>query len=95
MEKNDFLLYNEIIYHIHTCQDMDDLKRSILAQVKLMIPYTYASLIVVEIDPETREIRHSDPFCLPDRRPGSTGITRTRAFGSATPPSPSWSAAVT
>ena len=92
MEKNDFLLYNEIIYHIHTCQDMDDLKRSILAQVKLMIPYTYASLIVVEIDPETREIRHSDPFCLP---PGSTGITRTRAFGSATPPSPSWSAAVT
>ena len=66
MEKNDFLLYNEIIYHIHTCQDMDDLKRSILAQVKLMIPYTYASLIVVEIDPETREIRHSDPFCLPD-----------------------------
>lgn len=26
MEKNDFLLYNEIIYHIHTCQDMDDLK---------------------------------------------------------------------
>ena len=66
MEKNDFLLYNEIIYHIHTCQDMDDLKRSILAQVKLMIPYTYASLIVVEIDPETREIRHSDPLCLPD-----------------------------
>ena len=51
METNDFLLYNEIIYHIHTCQDMDDLKRSILAQVKLMIPYTYASLIVVEIDP--------------------------------------------
>ena len=100
MEKNDFLLYNEIIYHIHTCQDMDDLKRSILAQVKLMIPYTYASLIVVEIDPETREIRHSDPFCLPDsftalEGPGSTGITRTRAFGSATPPSPSWSAAVT
>ena len=78
MEKNDFLLYNEIIYHIHTCQDMDDLKRSILAQVKLMIPYTYASLIVVEIDPETREIRHSDPFCLPDSftaldRPGSPG----------------------
>ena len=26
MEKNDFLLYNEIIYHIHTCQDMDDLQ---------------------------------------------------------------------
>lgn len=66
MEKNDFLLYNEIIYHIHTCQDMDDLKRSILAQIKLIIPYAYASLIVVDIDPQTREIRHSDPFCLPE-----------------------------
>lgn len=100
MEKNDFLLYNEIIYHIHTCQDMDDLKRSILAQVKLMIPYTYASLIVVEIDPETRRSATAIPSACrtaspPWRRPGSTGITRTRAFGSATPPSPSWSAAVT
>ena len=29
MDKNFFLLYNEIVYHIHTCEDMDDLKRSI------------------------------------------------------------------
>lgn len=66
MEKNDFLLYNEIIYHIHTCKDMDDLKRSILAQVKFIVPYTYASLMRVDIDPDTRAIRHRDPFCLPD-----------------------------
>ena len=76
MEKNDFLLYNEIIYHIHTCQDMDDLKRSILAQIKLIIPYAYASLIVVEIDPQTREIRHSDPFaCRRLHHPGG-GLDR-------------------
>lgn len=31
MEKNDFLLFNEIIYHIHICEDLDELKRSILA----------------------------------------------------------------
>ncbi len=66
MEKNDFLLYNEIIYHIHTCKDMDDLKRSILAQIKFLVPYTYASLMEVEIDPETRTIYHRDPFCLPE-----------------------------
>ena len=51
MEKNDFLLYNEIIYHIHTCQDMDELKRSSLAQVKLMIAYTDSMLIFLESDP--------------------------------------------
>ena len=66
MEKNDFLLFNEIIYHIHICEDLDELKRSILAQVKLIIPYTYASIITVRIDPETKAIHHSDPFCLPD-----------------------------
>ncbi|MDD5864239.1 MAG: LuxR C-terminal-related transcriptional regulator [Firmicutes bacterium] len=66
MEKNDFLLCNEVIYHIHTCGDLDELKRTILAQVKLLIPYTYASIIAVEIDPETKAIHHSDPFCLPD-----------------------------
>ena len=25
MDKNFFLLYNEIVYHIHTCEDIDDL----------------------------------------------------------------------
>ena len=66
MEKNDFLLYNEIIYHLHTCHSLDDLNRTILAQIKFLIPYSYASLIVVNIDPETREIHHSAPFCLPE-----------------------------
>lgn len=65
MEKNDFLRLNEVIYHIHTCRDLDDLKRTILSQLKFIIPYSYASLIAVTIDPDTRAIRHSDPFCLP------------------------------
>ena len=66
MDKNFFLLYNEIVYHIHTCEDMDDLKRSILAQVKLLIPCAYASLMEVEIAPNTREILHRNPLCLPE-----------------------------
>ena len=45
---------------------MDDLKRSILAQVKLLIPCAYASLMEVEIDPNTREILHRNPLCLPE-----------------------------
>lgn len=66
MEKNDFLLYSEIIYHIHTSKDMDDLKRSILVQLKHIIPYTYGSFITVDIDPKTQTIHHRNPFCLPD-----------------------------
>ena len=66
MEKNDFLLFNEITYHIHTCEDLEELKRSILAQVKFIVPYTYASIITVQIDPVSKAIHHSDPFCLPE-----------------------------
>lgn len=45
MEKNDFLLYNEIIYRIHACRTLEEFRPTLLAQVKLIIPYTYASLI--------------------------------------------------
>lgn len=67
MEKNDFLLYNEIIYRIHACRTMAELKPTLLAQVKLIIPYTYASFISLEEDPETHEILHKDPYCKPSQ----------------------------
>lgn len=65
MEKNDFLLYNEIIYRIHACRTLEEFGPTLLAQVKLIIPYTYASLIAIQTDPETGELIHRDPYCKP------------------------------
>lgn len=65
MEKNDFLLYNEIIYRLHACQTMEEFKPTLLAQLKLMLPYTYGSFITIQTDPETRELIHRDPYCRP------------------------------
>ena len=65
MEKNDFLLYNEIIYRIHACRTLEEFRPTLLAQVKLIIPYTYASLIAIQTDPETGELIHRDPYCKP------------------------------
>ena len=67
MEKNDFLLYNEVIYRIHACRTMEELKPALLAQVKLLIPYTYASIIDIRVDPETQEMVHQDPYCKPSQ----------------------------
>lgn len=67
MEKNDFLLYNEVIYRIHACRTMEELKPALLAQVKLLIPYTYASVIDIRIDPETGEMVHQTPYCKPSQ----------------------------
>lgn len=65
MEKNDFLLYNEVVYRIHACRSMEELKPTILAQISLLIPYSYASFISVEEDPQTHELIHSAPYCRP------------------------------
>lgn len=66
MEKNDFLLLNEIIYHIHTAQTLEELRLDTMSQIKFIIPYSYASMITVRIDPASMEIHHSDPVCLPE-----------------------------
>lgn len=67
MEKNDFLLYNEVVYRLHACRSLEELKPALLAQVKLIIPYTYASVIDIRVDPETGEMLHQDPFCKPSQ----------------------------
>lgn len=44
---------------------MEELKPTLLGQLKLMIPYTYASFLSIQVDPETQELVHRDPFCQP------------------------------
>ena len=67
MEKNDFLLYNEVVYRIHACRTLEEMKPALLSQIKLLIPYTYASVIDIRLDPETGEMIHQDPFCKPSQ----------------------------
>ena len=67
MEKNDFLLYNEVIYRLHACRTMEELKPALLSQIKLLIPYTYASVIDIRIHPETGEMFHQDLYCTPSQ----------------------------
>lgn len=65
MEKNDFLLYNEVVYRIHACRNPEELKSTVLSQINLLIPYSYASFISVEEDPKTHELIHTNPVCKP------------------------------
>ena len=38
----------------------------LLAQLKLIIPYACASIIPIQEDPDSHEIRHGTPFCWPE-----------------------------
>ena len=65
MDKNQFYLYNEILYKLLTCTTLDALKRAILRELRLLIPYRYGSIITVHQDPETGKVTHSEPVCIP------------------------------
>ena len=67
MEKNEFLLFNEIIYRLNTAEDLDDLRRALLVQLRMLIPFAAASVITIEMDPVTHLLTHRDPLCLPER----------------------------
>lgn len=66
MEKNEFLLCSEVIYRINVCRTVVELRGVLLAQLKLIIPYACASIIPIQEDPDSHEIRHGTPFCWPE-----------------------------
>lgn len=66
MDKNQFYLYNEILYKLLTCTSLDSLRRTFLRELRLLIPYRYGSIITISQDPETGKISHSDPVCIPE-----------------------------
>ena len=66
MEKNEFLLCSEVIYRINVCRTVEELRGGLLAQLKLIIPYACASIIPIQEDPDSHEIRHGTPFCWPE-----------------------------
>ena len=65
MERNQFLLYNEILYRLNRCRTVRALSLTLLNQLKLLIPYTYASVIPIQVDPTGGEVVHGEPVSVP------------------------------
>ena len=63
MEKNQFFLFNEILYRINECRSLTELKQAILRELNLLIPYRYGSILSIQIDPSDRTVLHSEPVC--------------------------------
>ncbi len=63
MEKNDFLLINNTIYQIYTAPTIEKMKSIFLNHLKLIIPYSYASIMMAET--KDNDIHLVNPFCYP------------------------------
>lgn len=64
MEKNDFLAINELIYQIYTIPDGTLLKGRFLTNLRRIIGYSYASIMMInDID---GQISVTEPYCVPN-----------------------------
>lgn len=53
INKNDIMLINDIIYKIHTIEDLDTMRQSVLTTLKLLIPYEIATFTLAEPDSDS------------------------------------------
>lgn len=66
MEKNSFFIFNDIMYELHSCSEYEDLKLRFLPRLKILIPYSYASILAAELAPDSETIQLHTPICCPD-----------------------------
>lgn len=64
MDKNIFLIFNDILYDLYQCQTTEDLKTQFLPRLKLLLPFSYASILLR--DDAAEGPRLSVPLCYPD-----------------------------
>lgn len=65
MEKNNFLIFNDIVYDLYTCETTDDLSEKFLKRLRMLIPYSYASILLSDRSPDGSDIYLPDPICIP------------------------------
>ncbi|HIS25354.1 MAG TPA: hypothetical protein IAA57_00360 [Candidatus Pullilachnospira intestinigallinarum] len=66
MDKNMFFIFNDIVYHLYACRSLEDLKNDFLVPLKMLVPYSFASILLTDPSAGTDEIRFGRAVCIPD-----------------------------
>lgn len=66
MEKNSFLMINDMIYDLYACRTREDLKSNFLRRLKMLIPYSYASILFHDGTTSPDNVSLTAPLCIPD-----------------------------
>ena len=64
MDKNIFLIFNDILYDLYQCTSAEDLKNQFLPRLKLLLPFSYASILLRDDTAEGPCL--SSPICYPE-----------------------------
>lgn len=69
MEKNAFLLYNDIVSALYTCREPSDLKTQFLPRLNALIPFSYASICLADTKKHPEKVGILEllpPLCVPE-----------------------------
>ena len=65
MEKNQFLVINDLIYEMYNWRSLEDIKHNFFQRLKIIVPFSYSSILLKKNeDPE--DITLCNPICYPD-----------------------------
>lgn len=64
--KNEFLIYNEIIYSLNKCHELSDLQQLFFPKLRMLIPFSYASILLCKTDEKSANVLLHAPVCYPD-----------------------------
>lgn len=66
MDKNMFFIFNDIVYHLYDCRSLEELKNNFLVPLKMLVPYSYASILLADPSVAGNKIRFDRALCIPD-----------------------------
>lgn len=65
MEKNTFLVINDLIFEMYGWRSMEDIKENFFQRLKIIVPFSYASILLKK-NPDPEDVTLCNPVCYPE-----------------------------
>ncbi len=65
MDKNTFLIYNDLLFELYNCTTYEDLASEFLPKLRFLVPFSYASFLQFSRDELTKELTPHSPIAFP------------------------------
>ena len=62
MDKNQFLVINDLIYDMYHWRSLEDIKENFFQRLKLIVPFSYASILLKK-NPDSEDVTLCNPIC--------------------------------
>ena len=65
MDKNQFLVINDLIYDMYNWRSLEDIKENFFQRLRLIVSFSYASILLKK-HPDSDDVALCNPICYPE-----------------------------